>query len=365
MASRGRVRSAELSSSDKTATKKAKGVNTASVSDPPLSPENQSELIKELSKGVLDTIRASIQEVIRETIDRELSKAVDKLTKVFEERLSKLESTCRQLEEKVQEPRPTAGESDLQQQVLCLQHALHQEEHAANFVLSGVPEATNQGEENHSKTVIDVCKKELGWKFLKATSSRSVVLVVFLPPTRQLHAHKTARDPYSSRRSAKVRKWKSSAVLVKPPKRPGISFSTKTLHARSKSEESHWCQFTKSFVLGRWSAGLNAAVWSLAIVCISALRRPHSSWTSIHTAQHRRTQPCHHTTHAPLRRLAETWKRPSLKWRRPMTRRESPRGGLSLSVNWIVEVFCRSFLTWNVWCCQSGIVMWCAFVKLG
>ena len=162
MASRGKVRSAELSSSDKTATKKAKGVNTASVSDPPLSPENQSELIKELSKGVLDTIRASIQEVIRETIDRELSKAVDKLTKVFEERLSKLESTCRQLEEKVQEPRPTAGESDLQQQVLCLQHALHQEEHAANFVLSGVPEATNQGEENHSKTVIDVCKKELG-----------------------------------------------------------------------------------------------------------------------------------------------------------------------------------------------------------
>ena len=162
MASRGKVRSAELSSSDKTATKKAKGVNTASVSDPPLSPENQSELIKELSKGVLDTIRASIQEVIRETIDRELSKAVDKLTTVFEERLSKLESTCRQLEEKVQEPRPTAGESDLQQQVLCLQHALHQEEHAANFVLSGVPEATNQGEENHSKTVIDVCKKELG-----------------------------------------------------------------------------------------------------------------------------------------------------------------------------------------------------------
>ena len=155
MASRGKVRSAELSSSDKTATKKAKGVSTASVSDHQLSPENQSELIKELSKGVLDTIRASIQEVIRETIDRELSKAVDKLTKVFEERLSKLESTCRQLEEKVQEPRPTAGESDLQQQVLCLQHALHQEEHAANFVLSGVPEATNQGEENHSKTVID------------------------------------------------------------------------------------------------------------------------------------------------------------------------------------------------------------------
>ena len=174
MASRGKVRSAELSSSDKTATKKAKGVSTASVSDHQLSPENQSELIKELSKGVLDTIRASIQEVIRETIDRELSKAVDKLTKVFEERLSKLESTCRQLEEKVQEPRPTAGESDLQQQVLCLQHALHQEEHAANFVLSGVPEATNQGEENHSKTVVVCC-------FIRETQQAYLGLITGIP----------------------------------------------------------------------------------------------------------------------------------------------------------------------------------------
>ena len=54
-------------------------------------------------KGVLDTIRESIQEIIRETIDHELSQTVDKLTKVFEECLSKLESTCRQQEEKLQE----------------------------------------------------------------------------------------------------------------------------------------------------------------------------------------------------------------------------------------------------------------------
>ena len=155
MSSRGKTRSSEFSSPSKTSTKRIKESSSSRSNRP-----QEEDLMTKIVEQVLERLSESMEKAIERLVD----KAVKSVNQALVARIAALEA---KIEDRLssnqhcnerQHSGPGESNSALQNQILRLQHSGARQEHAANFVMSGVPEKESTADERPENSVLQACK---------------------------------------------------------------------------------------------------------------------------------------------------------------------------------------------------------------
>ena len=113
---------------------------------------------------IVEQVLERLSESMEKAIERLVDKAVKSMNQALEARIAALEA---KIEDRLssnqhcnerQHSGPGESNSALQNQILRLQHSVARQEHAANFVMSGVPEKESTADESPENSVLQACK---------------------------------------------------------------------------------------------------------------------------------------------------------------------------------------------------------------
>ena len=113
---------------------------------------------------IVEQVLERLSESMEKAIERLVDKAVKSVNQALEARIAALEAkiedrlSSNQHWNERQHSGPGESNSALQNQILRLQHSVARQEHAANFVMSGVPEKECTADERPENSVLQACK---------------------------------------------------------------------------------------------------------------------------------------------------------------------------------------------------------------